>query len=57
MSETVLQYLSDEIIERGSSLSVSERLEFLEEYRWIVSETAFQQRIDEYKKKWEGLTT
>jgi len=54
MSETVMQYLSDETIAQSRRLSVSERLEFLEEFRLMVAESAFQKRIEEYQRKWEG---
>lgn len=43
-----VQYISDEYLERSLRLSVTERLEFLEEYRLLIPLELFEERKAKY---------
>jgi len=50
-----LQRLSDEYIAKSAELSVSARLEFLEEYRLTVSESVFYSKTKRIQEAWRSL--
>ncbi|MCZ8158195.1 MAG: hypothetical protein O9264_18900 [Leptospira sp.] len=49
-----IQYLSNEYIEKSLLLSVTERLEFLEEYRLLLPESLFEERRNRYIENWNA---
>jgi hypothetical protein len=46
------QSLSHNYIQQSSKLSITERLEFLEEYRLVVSESVFKEKLKRIQKAW-----
>jgi len=50
----VLQKLSDEYIAKSAELSISARLEFLEEYRLTVSESVFDSKTKRIQAAWRS---
>lgn len=48
------QILTDEYIRKSRQLSVSERLEFLEEYRLLLSESVFVEKQKQYLLNWNS---
>ncbi|WP_167483032.1 hypothetical protein [Leptospira noumeaensis] len=49
------QELTDEYIQKSKSLSVTERLEFLEEYRLLLPESVFTEKQNLYLKEWNSI--
>jgi hypothetical protein len=49
------QHLTDEYIQKSKRLTISERLEFLEEYRLLLPETVFIEKYKQYMKDWESV--
>ena len=47
------QLYSDEYIEKSAKLSVSERLEFLEEYRQLLPLSVFEEALHARRVAWE----
>ncbi|WCL49212.1 hypothetical protein [Leptospira sp. GIMC2001] len=48
-----LQILTDEYIDQCSKLTPIERLEWLEDYKFLIPLSAYQERIDEVVRLWE----
>ncbi len=48
------QKLSDEYIEKSKLLSITDRLEFLEEYRLLLPDSVFLEKQKQYLKDWES---
>jgi hypothetical protein len=46
------QRLTDDYIQKSKGLTISERLEFLEEYRLLLSENIFTEKQNQYLKDW-----
>lgn len=50
-----IQKLTDEYIEKSRLLRVTDRLEFLEEYRLLLPESVFLEKQKQYLKNWEAV--
>lgn len=46
------QELTDDYIQKSKNLTVTERLEFLEEYRLLLPESVFAEKQNQYLKEW-----
>lgn len=50
-----IQMLTDEYIEKNRLLRLTDRLEFLEEYRLLLHEAVFLEKQKQYLKNWESV--